>query len=78
LNGYHAPESALLVDDFAIPDHWPRAYAMDVRFQTGWPKLPIIPSVAFNFRSRIAHRPDNVVLTPARRLRACSRISAPT
>jgi hypothetical protein len=31
---YPTPESALLVDDFAIPDHWPRAYAMDVRFQT--------------------------------------------
>lgn len=31
---YPTAESALLVDDFAIPDHWPRAYGMDVRFQT--------------------------------------------
>jgi hypothetical protein len=31
---YPTPESALLVDDFEIPDHWSRAYAMDVRFQT--------------------------------------------
>lgn len=26
------PESDILVDDFAIPDHWPKAYGMDV----GW------------------------------------------
>jgi hypothetical protein len=31
---YPTPESALLVEDFAIPDRWPRAYGMDVRFQT--------------------------------------------
>lgn len=29
---YPVPESEILVDDFAIPDHWPRAYGMDV----GW------------------------------------------
>ncbi len=29
---YQVAEEDLLVDDFAIPDHWPRAYGMDV----GW------------------------------------------
>lgn len=29
---YPVPESDYLVDDFPIPDHWPRAYALDV----GW------------------------------------------
>lgn len=29
---YPVPESDILVDDFPIPDHWPRAYALDV----GW------------------------------------------
>lgn len=31
---YPVPESDILVDDFAIPDHWPRVYGMDV----GWNK----------------------------------------
>lgn len=29
---YPVPESELVVDDFQIPDHWPRAFGMDV----GW------------------------------------------
>jgi phage terminase large subunit-like protein len=29
---YPVPESDIMVDDFQIPDHWPRAYALDV----GW------------------------------------------
>lgn len=29
---YPVPESEITVDDFPIPDHWPRAYALDV----GW------------------------------------------
>lgn len=29
---YPVPESEILIDDFAIPDHWPRAYGLDV----GW------------------------------------------
>ena len=29
---YPVPESDFVVDDFAIPEHWPRAYGMDV----GW------------------------------------------
>lgn len=29
---YPVPESEIIVDDFAIPDHWPRAYGLDV----GW------------------------------------------
>lgn len=29
---YPVPESDFVVDDFALPDHWPRAYGMDV----GW------------------------------------------
>lgn len=29
---YQVPEEDLLVDDFPIPDHWPRAYGLDV----GW------------------------------------------
>ncbi len=29
---YPVPETDLLVDDFPIPDHWPRSYALDV----GW------------------------------------------
>ena len=31
---YPVPESDFVVDDFAIPDHWPRAYGLDV----GWNK----------------------------------------
>jgi phage terminase large subunit-like protein len=31
---YQVPESDIVVSDFAIPDHWPRAYGMDV----GWNK----------------------------------------
>lgn len=29
---YPVPEDQIVVDDFAIPDHWPRAYGLDV----GW------------------------------------------
>jgi hypothetical protein len=29
---YPVPESDFVVDDFQIPDHWPKAYALDV----GW------------------------------------------
>jgi phage terminase large subunit-like protein len=29
---YPVPEEQIVVDDFAIPDHWPRAYGLDV----GW------------------------------------------
>lgn len=35
---YPIPESDILVDDFAIPDHWPRAYGMDV----GWNRTAAI------------------------------------
>lgn len=31
---YPVPETEIVVDDFQIPDHWPRAYGMDV----GWNK----------------------------------------
>jgi phage terminase large subunit-like protein len=31
---YPVPESEFVVDDFAIPEHWPRAYGLDV----GWNK----------------------------------------
>lgn len=31
---YPIPESDILVDDFQIPDHWPRGYGLDV----GWKK----------------------------------------
>jgi len=31
---YPIPETDILVDDFQIPDHWPRGYGMDV----GWKK----------------------------------------
>lgn len=31
---YPVPESDILVDDFPIPDHWPRGYGLDV----GWKK----------------------------------------
>lgn len=34
---YPVPESEIVVDDFAIPDHWPRGYAMDV----GWNKTAV-------------------------------------
>lgn len=36
---YPVPESDIVVEDFPIPDHWPRAYAMDVgwnRTAAGW------------------------------------------
>jgi phage terminase large subunit-like protein len=35
---YPVSENDYLVDDFAIPDHWPRAYALDV----GWNKTACI------------------------------------
>lgn len=35
---YPVPESDFLVDDFPIPDHWPRVYGMDV----GWNKTAAI------------------------------------
>ena len=35
---YPIPESDILVDDFSIPDHWPRAYGMDV----GWNRTAAI------------------------------------
>lgn len=35
---YPVPESDILVDDFAIPEHWPRAYGMDV----GWNRTAAI------------------------------------
>ena len=28
------PDSAIVVKDFAIPEHWPRAYGLDVRWRT--------------------------------------------
>ena len=31
---YPMPDSALVVQDFAIPDHWPRGYGLDVRWHT--------------------------------------------
>lgn len=31
---YPVPEADIVVADFAIPDHWPRAYGMDVGWQT--------------------------------------------
>lgn len=34
---YPVPESDFLVSDFQIPDHWPRAYAMDV----GWNRTAV-------------------------------------
>lgn len=36
---YPVPESEILVDDFEIPNHWPRGYGMDVgwnRTSVGW------------------------------------------
>ena len=35
---YPIDEDEILVDDFAIPDHWPRAYALDV----GWRKTAAV------------------------------------
>lgn len=35
---YPVPESDIVVDDFAIPDHWPRAYGLDV----GWNKTAAV------------------------------------
>lgn len=35
---YPVPESEIVVDDFAIPDHWPRVYGMDV----GWNKTAAV------------------------------------
>ena len=35
---YPVPESDILVDDFQIPDHWPRAYGMDV----GWNRTAVV------------------------------------
>jgi phage terminase large subunit-like protein len=34
---YPVPESDFVVDDFAIPDHWPRVYALDV----GWNRTAV-------------------------------------
>lgn len=34
---YPVPESDFVVDDFPIPDHWPRAYGMDV----GWNRTAV-------------------------------------
>lgn len=34
---YPVPESDIVVDDFPIPDHWPRAYGMDV----GWNRTAV-------------------------------------
>jgi hypothetical protein len=31
---YPTPDSELVVQEFAIPNHWPRAYGMDVRWST--------------------------------------------
>ena len=31
---YPMPDSAIVVQDFPIPDHWPRAYGLDVRWLT--------------------------------------------
>jgi hypothetical protein len=31
---YPMPDSAIVVKDFAIPEHWPRAYGLDVRWLT--------------------------------------------
>jgi hypothetical protein len=31
---YPMPDSAIVVKDFAIPDHWPRAYGLDIRWLT--------------------------------------------
>jgi hypothetical protein len=31
---YQMPDSAIVVKDFPIPDHWPRAYGLDVRWLT--------------------------------------------
>jgi phage terminase large subunit-like protein len=35
---YQVPEDDIVVPDFAIPDHWPRAYGLDV----GWRKTAAI------------------------------------
>lgn len=35
---YPVPESEITVEDFAIPDHWPRAYGMDV----GWKATAVV------------------------------------
>ncbi len=35
---YPVPESEILVDDFAIPNHWPRGYGFDV----GWNKTAVV------------------------------------
>jgi phage terminase large subunit-like protein len=35
---YPVPESDILVDDFSIPDHWPRVYGMDV----GWNRTAVL------------------------------------
>lgn len=35
---YPVPETDIVVPDFAIPDHWPRAYGMDV----GWNRTAVI------------------------------------
>lgn len=43
---YPVPESEFVVDDFAIPDHWPRAYGMDV----GWNRTAA-PWAAWNRES---------------------------
>jgi len=32
---YSLPDSAIVVDDFRIPEHWPRAYGLDLRWGIG-------------------------------------------
>jgi hypothetical protein len=31
---YPITEADIVVNDFPIPDHWPRAYALDIRWNT--------------------------------------------
>jgi hypothetical protein len=47
---YPVPESEIVVDDFPIPDHWPRAYGMDV----GWNRTGV-PWGAWNKESDIVY-----------------------
>jgi len=47
---YPVPESEFLVDDFAIPDHWPRVFGMDV----GWNRTAA-PWGAWNRESDIIY-----------------------
>lgn len=61
---YQVAEEDLLVDDFAIPDHWPRAYGMDVgwnRTAVAWGALNRDTDVLYLFREHYMGQAEPVV-----------------